>query len=188
MAINNLLKSGHLFSLWKTEKWHLLNMEKCLSPFFWTQTSLEGSTDPHSETLDQKKNLEFTVLPLHFLPLATFDSLGGPFSLSSVVLSLFFPPLLCHFPFSPWFCCCPPPSLSALLPSLEFVEVRLPAAWESAAFKSPTPTVKSVHTSQTPRPPPTPAGIISSLQCIYLMYPVNMDALGGVGGAREEKL
>lgn len=125
MAINNLLKSGHLFSLWKTEKWHLLNMEKCLSPFFWTQTSLEGSTDPHSETLDQKKNLEFTVLPLHFLPLATFDSLGGPFSLSSVVLSL--PP--------------PPPSLSfsfqsvvlLLSPSLTFCSSALPGVCGSEA-------------------------------------------------------
>lgn len=93
----------------------------------------------------------FTMLLLHFSPLATFDALGPSFL--SLLCALF---SSLSFPFQP------PLHLSAAvplphslsLPSPWFVEVKLLAAWESVPYKLHTPTVRSVQAGQTPTLPP----------------------------------
>lgn len=96
----------------------------------------------------------FTVLCLHFSPLATFDALGPSFL--SLLCVLFFH--LCRFPSEPPLClsAAVPLPHSLCLPSPWFVEVELLSAWELVPYKLPTPTVRSVQAGQTPRPPLPP--------------------------------
>lgn len=75
----------------------------------------------------------FTVLLLHFSPLATFDALGPSFL--SPLCALFFH--LCCFPSEPPLClsAAVPLPRSLSLSSPWFVEVKLLAAWESVPYK-----------------------------------------------------
>lgn len=129
---------------------------------------------------------EFTVLLLHFSPLATFDALGPQLSLP-VVCTFFFSSSLSFFlplgPLSLFLSTCP----SSPLPVSS-----LPSVWGSEAAwlhgnrpytSCPPPTVRSVQAAQTQSAPSSPppsssttplqpsTATISPLQCVYLMCP-----------------